>query len=696
MSTISIATSGIKNIVLVYRSVNALWYRVGHRGHSNIITWGETRVLIRYNENKHHSPSVSMNRKGDVVVIYDTSVSFNICVGKLGKHLDINWIKNGNGTIKNIVYNTKVKESPSISIADDNTVIVTYQTAFKVYYRFGKLDNHGNVSVWGNRGHFCGFGDFPTMKLYTSGTSSYVLLTVQNAFGKGLRYCRGKLEPGNIIEPNIDWDSVILSCASYRLNNNNIHANKGVVNRYGSCVIANIDENYGNSVCFRKGDMGKGGGQGKFSWKEIYSRLGVDGIVNYDIALFDSGELVFVYTNNRGEIHDCSIDLSRNEKEGNLWQKRQIVVDLENIVRRTPAGTPYDFNVVNAGGDTMLHRMAKSKRWKNYARLRYLGANQTIVDRAHRRPGTYLVNKIAKIRELQRIVTTRTQDLQRTAAQVLAAHTSARQGDGELDHVQAEQTYTQLWQNQHVRPLLKLAKLAALGMHILSKRARFIDDGYDSDDDETERITENQSFEVIIDPHEDTLARIAAYGVEGREGRGFLGVYYPGSNTIYVAGQRVQGDPQRNVRLVRATFVHELTHFVAHEVFQNGCKPYASTDDAHKRQFEQIATAINGRRGRLNSPILERTFTYDPYRINNQIHDELIVRVIQEVLADQQGAAHAINGLNDPQRGAPALWAYYTNVFLPAVEAHVVDLKRRAHGGWPVELFRPRGQPIDM
>lgn len=127
---------------------------------------------------------------------------------------------------------------------------------------------------------------------------------------------------------------------------------------------------------------------------------------------------------------------------------------------------------------------------------------------------------------------------------------------------------------------------------------------------------------------------------------------------------------------------HELTHFLAFEIFKNEYNPYGKGDVKNKERFEEIANKLKKNKNKLDN-ILKYAFS-QLYEEAKQVHAELIVRV-PEMLARYANAYP--NGMTILKQQAPELLTYYEEVFLHAVNKHIDKLECRAMSNWPKELF---------
>ncbi|GEM_PF-7001943 len=316
---------------------------------------------------------------------------------------------------------------------------------------------------------------------------------------------------------------------------------------------------------------------------------------------------------------------------------------------------------------TALHRAAQNKHLKNCARLLVLRANKSIKDDDEKLPFNYLTPaEISRVNNLQLQLNELLTDLSTPTIKILVgrmiSHRGLRRNDSQLSaHLH------ECYQKPEIKPLLDLVKLALLGLHNGSKRKKFQDDNYDSDNDDDEELKSDQRLRIQIDPKESHVDAIIHYDQDGQGVNGCYGVFY--NNTVYVAG----GSPVPDE--AKATFFHELTHFTAQEVFNNNCNPYSQADTVNSDQFAQLATELEERQQTLD-PLLQNAFSNN-YKESKQEHAELIARTSEMMIAYPDGLVRL-------EQQAPALLLYYREVFLPAVENHRNLLESRALSNWPL------------
>ena len=333
-------------------------------------------------------------------------------------------------------------------------------------------------------------------------------------------------------------------------------------------------------------------------------------------------------------------------------------------------------------GSTILHKAAKSHTLKNCARLMLLGA-QHVPDDSLDMPFYYLKSKDKyKVQRLQSQFASILAKLSRLPAGILTEQTTIDGGFISKEHVNA--MYSDLSQIAGVSHLLNLAKYAALGLHKLSGRAAVINTDYDSDhDDEPEYApSESQKLTIRLSATSNTVEHVSYWDSEelpsGMGGKGAYGVYHHKSdkNAIFIGVSA-----ERSTKTIRATIIHELTHFLANEIYENQCRPYFDSDLSAVEMLDQALEEIVDKHnnGEKINDILLAVFSYQPA----SFHGELIVRVPQILVEYPDGLAQLT-------AQAPLLLNYYMNKFLPSVKNHSKTLEKCALGNWPKELFENR------
>lgn len=324
-------------------------------------------------------------------------------------------------------------------------------------------------------------------------------------------------------------------------------------------------------------------------------------------------------------------------------------------------------------GQSLLHRSAKQKNYKTCARLILFGASTNTQNSLGRFPFHTLNNiEQLKIMAHQQNQLVLNQALNQSTVAILSkVITIINVKDSNDSNDKITKLLNDLYANNLIKPLLELAKLAALKLHDKANRRMFVDQDYDSDD-EQEPTNDKQGLCIMIDPLREHVEAIYFQGKNGHDGTDYRGVYVGSGNTIYIGGKRKPLE-------VRGTIIHELTHLLADEVFKNYCDPYMEDNISEKNVFQSIVNDIQGRKDSLpdSLSLIKVVFDY------NDIfwHSELIVRVPQIIVSNPE------YGLSLLTTHVPELLKFYQNSFLPKIVAHTVKLRNRAMSYWSEELF---------
>lgn len=251
----------------------------------------------------------------------------------------------------------------------------------------------------------------------------------------------------------------------------------------------------------------------------------------------------------------------------------------------------------------------------------------------------------------------------------------------------SEAVIDELHRRPLITPLLELTKLAALGCHRLSRRTKFTDDHYDSDDDVNETFNDHYQLEIEIS-RESSISEIYVSGVNGLWGRDAGGVYHGyewNENTIFLGTS--------SERWTNGTLLHELTHFLTNELFDNRCLPYGEEDVANQERFIQITRDLKQRfETRVpGQPVLTEEldrvvgniFSSPLYTSERSYQAELIVKIPELIARGKEGVEAEIRA------HLPDLMNYYENTFIPKVESHTKAMREIALGHWPLEIFSP-------
>jgi len=382
-----------------------------------------------------------------------------------------------------------------------------------------------------------------------------------------------------------------------------------------------------------------------------------------------------------GKMYHYGEGVAQNFEKARMWyekisgvnsvQARKLLKMLERdwAIKRASEVDDY-VNEVDGGNRTRLHRAAADTppRLKDCMRFILLGADKTKKDGDTRVPLRYLAaDKQRKLTALQNHYSHFINQLEKKAPDIIVDRIIS---DGKrVNRELSVEVLRRFHEIAELKPLMDLAKLAVLGHHDLSGRPKFSNENYDSDEDDREPMTDDQKFMIRIDASRKTSEGIYHFGGDGLGAETANGLYLQNKNAIYL------GAKDRTQEEVRGTLFHELTHFVAYEVFKNDCKPYGAEENTLGNPFDDIFRGLETRRLMLD-PVLSHVFDYQP----QNHHAEMIVRVPQML-------AQYPDGLDRLRQQAPDLLYYYNSTFLPAVRNHIDKLEKRALSGWPMELF---------
>lgn len=378
-------------------------------------------------------------------------------------------------------------------------------------------------------------------------------------------------------------------------------------------------------------------------------------------------------------------DFSRIYHAVGLTRKERKAIATESIivgVSRDPSLPLRDrltrvFQETDARGFTPLRRAINDRLYKQIARLKICGGNNT----ADIAPLTAAVH--LKIANLQRQITDLVRNLREPAPVVLFNQALSVIDRNQNPEVISQAIFNEMYQNELLKPLMDMAQLATLGCHRSSQRRKYIEpDGYDSDDDDNEALRDDQRLSIVFNWHERTVENMHYYpGADQAHG-----VYIFPGNIVFVAA-RLEGTV--TPAFVRGIMIHELTHFLANEVFGNQALPYEANDVTNLAEFRAITNDLFERRNDLD-PILQAVFTSPAYNTGNaevSHHQELIVRVAQMIVT-YEGTWLGGDGLHRLRNQVPRLLSYYENIFLPAIRRHIEKCKSVALAGWSEELLR--------
>lgn len=300
-----------------------------------------------------------------------------------------------------------------------------------------------------------------------------------------------------------------------------------------------------------------------------------------------------------------------------------------------------NLNSQNQNGDTPLHLAAKQGLLTLCAFLLERGVDREIVNpqgydyEFYLAPNNNDANQLEQIRTLRQEIGLNNRRASTSAEELLTENTAGAHINAQYARQTLIEAYRNVLNNPLIAPILKVAAYATLGLHDLSgENAR--------------------RLSIRIDEQNPGVDRI--YGADVNA----FGLYSLGGNTVYVGGNR------NNRELVRGTLVHEITHFVVHEIYKNACKPYHQDNAAGREWFDRICRnlyELPTRAVRLPRLIND---AFDFYREENY-HAELIVRVGQIIVSIE-------NGYQELRDRCPQLLDYYEHVFLNDCRQHFKKL----------------------
>jgi hypothetical protein len=320
---------------------------------------------------------------------------------------------------------------------------------------------------------------------------------------------------------------------------------------------------------------------------------------------------------------------------------------------------------------TALHRAALFGFNRQYLTLLHLNTPTFLKDAQEKWPGEYLSEEQ---KENINQLTLHYQDLNlSTVDAIMSAISFTEPYNSNPVKIALENAY----QLPAIKPLMDLAKFAALGQHRLSGRfsKAEVDTEYDSDDEPP--IERKHRLSITLDPNSDNILYMHVSGKDGFDNIGTFGMCSGGRNRLYAGIKRPIAD-------FIGTIIHEICHFVALEVFRN-YEPYNTT--VEKDKFQAIADELSKSKNELPE-ILQTPFNSECYGPAN-IHNELIVRVPQIILSRHMNGEDGIAELK-ARPDTKQLYDYYEQTFLPAVANHVEKLTTRAFHHWNPEVFKPK------
>ncbi len=212
-----------------------------------------------------------------------------------------------------------------------------------------------------------------------------------------------------------------------------------------------------------------------------------------------------------------------------------------------------------------------------------------------------------------------------------------------LDKAMHKKSFKEMNEISYLSPLLGITAFAVEGMHELAFKLK----------------SENKKLRIIIDPEQSCTATVTL-----GDSSNACGVYYH-DNSIYLGGKR-HADEEMNRDLVRGTLIHEITHFVADEVFKNNSIPYAKDDLESKKWFNCIVERIYHEFKREPKSMPEIIACVFSGSYTKEVWEkELIVRIPQLI---------AMGELRVVRKFCPDLLQYYNEKFLIDCKSHLLNL----------------------
>lgn len=445
-------------------------------------------------------------------------------------------------------------------------------------------------------------------------------------------------------------------------------------------ISLTINEDYKRLVAQVKGAAIGGGSSLALSLPQFINPFGWGFAINYILGGITAGAAIGYKKAENSIIQQQSLLITIRQYLNNINSSIQRNIDrLINQISQNP------LNFQDAQGRTALHMavllnskslIAKRVHAREDASLRdsngrtapelaaylkksdlcaifiYKGINSNFLTIAANQVSDEFKITVTKIKDK---IATANQKAASPVAELLAQATSS---DNVIYSSQKlKEAYEAMLTFPEIEPLLKIAKLATLGLHRLGAQIVATDTSKPINiHDETTYRRKKTKLTILIDPASSNVEGVTLGLV-----RNAYGVCYYGDNRLYVGGNR-----NNDILLVRGTLIHEITHFIANEVFANAANPYFSHDTVSKDRLDRIVNELNSRKNNLD-PLLKSVF--DNYE-QVDWHSEIIVRIPQLI-------AGKINGYQIIRDQCPALFAYYNEVFLPHCRQHLNQLREK-------------------
>jgi TPR repeat protein len=253
-------------------------------------------------------------------------------------------------------------------------------------------------------------------------------------------------------------------------------------------------------------------------------------------------------------------------------------------------------------------------------------------------------------------------------ASIMAKHIQGSSIKHQLDKKTHRESFLAMEKISDLNPLLEITAFAVQGLHRMAPdMARLYGE-------------KNKKLKIILAPYKGDVSSVTSGGTDNA-----FGVYYH-DNAIYLGGNRDK-DTERSKVFVRGTLIHEITHFVAKEVFDNGCKPYFKDHKIAIARFTKITNTLHEAVKKNKKNIHERIYSvFQSYKPDSW-HAELIVRIPQL----------KVMGLED-EIAKPVyreLLEYYRDYFLKACDRHIFNLHCE-HGILTAMFFNKPEQSVPL
>jgi len=167
----------------------------------------------------------------------------------------------------------------------------------------------------------------------------------------------------------------------------------------------------------------------------------------------------------------------------------------------------------------------------------------------------------------------------------------------------------------------------------------------------------DRQFKVFANPNDTTTGTVYLSKTIGAA----LGCFVHGTNHVYLGIKTTLSNPDTEQA---STLIHEITHFVAKEIYGNDCKPYKKKGSAKTiKVLNEICEALK------NNPTIDPTFRgmFSGGYTTEKYHSELIARTTEYLWKadpDHKEAAKKLKNFN------AKLHDFYFNVFIKDCNKH--------------------------